>query len=95
MPVIPSEIQTFILKVALTREVEASCDDCAKLSAHLVEVLLDGAAQEQPLLAILQHLQECMPCAEEFKVLQDCAQMDLENSWPTFEEMWQRLEELR
>lgn len=86
-------IQTLILKVAQTRETEASCDDCAQLAAHLVEVLLlNGDTPEPPLEAILHHLKECIPCAEEFRTLQECVRMEMENSWPTFEEMWQRLD---
>jgi len=86
------KIQTLILKVTQTRETEASCDDCAQFAAHLVEVLLlNGDAPEPPLEAILHHLQECIPCAEEFRTLQECARMEMESAWPTFEEMWQRL----
>ena len=95
MAVTRTKIQTLVLKVAQTRDVEASCDDCARLAAHLAQVLLDGSTQDPSLEAILQHLKECIPCAEEFEVLKRCAQMDLEDSWPTFEELWQELDQLR
>lgn len=89
------KIETLIVKVAQTRDVEASCDDCARLSAKLVEVLFSGQVTDAQLAAIVQHLQECIPCAEEFQVLQQCAQMDKEDSWPSFEDMWRVFEQNR
>lgn len=86
------KIDTFLVRIARTREEEASCDDCARLSARLVEVLAEQNVQDLELLAILQHLQECIPCAEEFQVLCDCARMDREEAWPSFEELWNLLQ---
>ncbi len=85
------KIESFLVKIALTREQEAGCDDCARLSARLAQAMLAENIQEPELIAILYHLQQCIPCAEEFKVLNDCAQMDAEDSWPSFEEMWRAL----
>ena len=85
-------IQTLIVKVANTRSDEATCDDCARLSAKLVEVLARSNLDDAQLLAIWQHLQECIPCAEEFQVLQDCERMDREDSWPSFDEIWRMLD---
>jgi len=84
--------EQFMLKIARTREEEASCDDCARLLAKLVETLLRGDVQDQELQDILHHLQQCSPCSEEFVVLRDCAKMDQEHSWPTLEEMWSKLD---
>lgn len=84
-------IESLIVKIARTREREASCDDCARLSAELVEALLNGTADAKRFDEILQHLEECIPCSEEFKVLRDCAQMDKDDSWPSTQEMWRRL----
>lgn len=85
------KIESFLVKIARTREVEMSCDDCARLSAKLAEVLAQQNIQDLELLAILQHLQECIPCAEEFQVLCDCERMEREEDWPSFERMWQIL----
>jgi hypothetical protein len=87
------KLQTLLLKVSYTRDQEASCDDCARLSARLAEALMSGPVQDQELLSIVQHLIECFPCAEEFTVLQQCAQMDAQGSWPAIEELWHKLEE--
>jgi hypothetical protein len=89
------KIETLIVKVVQTRDVEASCDDCARLSAKLVEVLFSGQVTDAQLSAIVQHLQECIPCSEEFKALQECARMDMEDSWPSLEDMWRTLDQNR
>lgn len=85
------KIETFVLKIAQTRESEVSCDDCARLSAKLAEMLAAANVQDGELFAILHHLQECIPCAEEFEALCHCERMDREENWPSFEEMWKHL----
>lgn len=86
------KIETFVVKIAQTREQEASCDDCARWSAKLAEMLAASGVRDQELLAILHHLQECIPCAQEFEALCDCERMEREENWPSFEEMWAKLQ---
>jgi hypothetical protein len=86
------QIQTFMVKIARTRDEEASCDDCARLSAQLVEAFMHGEIQSDELLTIVAHLEQCIPCSEEFAVLKDCMRMEEEGSWPTLEEMWNKLD---
>lgn len=93
MPVTYIKLETFMLKIARTREQEVSCDDCAKHSARLIDALMQGDVQEQELLDILHHVLMCLPCAQEFKVLQECARMDAEDSWPTLQELWGKIEQ--
>lgn len=87
------KLDTFMVKIARTREVEASCDDCARHSARLVDALMQGNVEDAELLDILHHVLQCMPCSQEFQVLQECARMDAEDSWPSFDEMWNRIEQ--
>lgn len=89
------KVETFLLKVARTREPEASCDDCAKHSARLIEALSQGNVEDAELLDILHHVLMCMPCGQEFEILQDCARMDAEDSWPSFDEMWNKIEQAK
>ncbi len=83
-------IETLLVKIAQTRAQEATCDDCAELSAHLAELLEQTKIEDERLIAIMQHLQECIPCAEEFQVLRDCERMEREDAWPSLDELWQR-----
>lgn len=85
-------LETFMLKIARTRDVEATCDDCAKHSARLVDALMQGNVQEAELLDILHHVLQCLPCSQEFQVLHECARMESEDSWPTMDQMWQDIE---
>ncbi len=87
------KLETFMVKIARTREQEVSCDECAKHSARLIEALMQGNVQEKELLDILHHVLMCMPCSQEFEVLQDCARMDAEDSWPSLDEMWKKIEQ--
>lgn len=86
------KLDAFIVKIARTHEVEAGCDDCAKLSARLLEALMAETVEEEELLEILHHLLMCPPCAQEFQTLSDCVRMDAEDSWPSLDEMWRKIE---
>jgi hypothetical protein len=87
------KLDTFMVKIARTRDVEPSCDDCARHSARLVDALMQGNVEDSELLDILHHVLQCMPCSQEFQVLQQCARMDAEDSWPSFDEMWNKIEQ--
>lgn len=86
------KLDTFMLKIARTRPVEASCDDCAKHSARLVDALMQGNVEDAELLDILHHVLQCLPCSQEFQVLQECARMEAEDSWPSMDDMWNKIE---
>ena len=86
------QIQTFMVKVAHTREDEASCDDCARLSEQLVEAFMHGDIENEQLLTIVQHLEQCIPCAEEFAILKDFMRMEEEGNLPSLEEMWNKID---
>jgi hypothetical protein len=86
------KLETFMLKISRTRDVEVGCDDCFKQSAHLIEALTMGNVEDEELLNIVHHLLQCLPCSQEFQVLQDCARMDAEDSWPSMDEMRDEIE---
>lgn len=92
MRVTRMKLETFIVKVAHTRAVEVSCDDCAAHAARLVDALMSETVEDAELLDILHHVLMCIPCSQEFQVLQDCARMDAEDSWPSLDEMWVKIE---
>ncbi len=87
------KLETLMLKVSRTREVEVGCDDCARQSARLVEALMQGNVENQELLDIVHHILQCLPCSEEFRVLEECARMDAEDSWPSDDELWHKIEQ--
>ena len=86
------QLDTFMIKIARTREVEVGCDDCAKHSARLVDALLQGNVQDEELLDILHHVLQCLPCCQEFEVLKECARMEADDSWPSEDELWNKIE---
>ncbi|MCC7161153.1 MAG: hypothetical protein IT331_01550 [Anaerolineae bacterium] len=86
------KLETFMIKIARTRADEVGCDDCAKHSARLVDALMQGNVNEQELQDLLLHVLQCLPCAEEFQILRDCARMDTEDSWPSEDALWRKIE---
>ena len=89
------KLDTFMIKVARTRDIELGCDDCAKHSARLVDALMQGNVKDEELLDILHHVLQCMPCSQEFKVLHECARMEADDSWPSEDELWHKIQEAK
>jgi hypothetical protein len=81
-----------MVRVARTRDIELTCDECSELTAELVEAILDGQVYGERFADILHHLEMCNPCAEEVKVLKDCAKMDAENSWPSIDLLYGQIQ---
>lgn len=86
------KLDTFMVKIARTREVELGCDDCAKHTARLVDALMQGNVNDEELLDILHHVLQCTPCSQEFKVLHECAKMEAEDTWPSEDELWKKID---
>ena len=77
-----------VRRIAYTLEVEIDCGECARLSPHYVDALLDGqddqlAANAASWALFQSHLEQCPVCAQEFLVLREVARMELDDTWPT------------
>ena len=69
MKISDEQIQAMLKMLALTKEVEASCDDCQQQMAEFAEVTLAGKSIPEGLKLIDEHLQRCRDCREEFEAL--------------------------
>ena len=63
------QIQAILRMLALTKDVEASCDDCQRQLAEFAETTLAGKSIPEGLRYIDEHLQLCAECREEFEAL--------------------------
>jgi hypothetical protein len=79
-----------VRRVALTLDVEMNCDEAARLSAQVVDALMSNPDLGGQFALVIQHLEECVPCAEEFARLRDCAQMEQEGSWPSLMQLLEK-----
>jgi hypothetical protein len=55
--------------IAATAEVELDCDEWLARVGALLEVKLRGEAVPENLLPVMQHIEVCATCAEEFRAL--------------------------
>ena len=55
--------------LALTKDEEASCDDCLEHMAEFAETMLAGKSIPDGLKSIDEHLELCGECREEFEAL--------------------------
>lgn len=55
--------------LALTKDKEASCDDCLQHMAEFAETTLAGKSLPDGLKSIDEHLELCGECREEFEAL--------------------------
>ena len=90
MPVKREQIERLVRQIAETLENEIDCNEAEQLQSDLVDAMLAGRSSLDRFTLVIQHLRVCTPCAEEFEILRQCAQMDLEASWPTVAALLQR-----
>ena len=64
-----NQIQALIEMLALTRDNEATCDDCLDSLAEFAETTLTGKSIPEGLKCIEEHLHLCGECREEFEAL--------------------------
>ena len=69
MNISEEQVQAMLEMLALTKDVEASCDDCRQQLAEFAETTLAGKSIPEGLKCIDEHLQRCGECREEFEAL--------------------------
>jgi len=69
MNISDEQIQAMLEMLALTKDVEVSCDDCLQQMAEFAETTLAGKSIPEGLKCIDEHLQRCRECREEFEAL--------------------------
>lgn len=69
MSISDEQIQALLEMLALTKEEEATCDDCMQHMAEFAETSLAGKTIPEGLKRIDEHLQFCGECREEFEAL--------------------------
>ena len=83
MPAKREHIKRLLVQIAFTLEHELDCEEAQGLQSELVDTMLAGQSGLDRFALVVQHLRVCIPCAEEFEILRQCAEMELEASWPT------------
>ena len=63
------KVHSLLNMLALTRDKEATCDECLQHMAEFAETTLTGKSIPAGLQCIEQHLQICGECREEFEAL--------------------------
>ncbi len=65
----PKAIEGVARQVAMTHDVEYSCDEVLRLLDQFVEAVLRGEDVAQLMPLILRHLEMCKDCHEEYEAL--------------------------
>jgi hypothetical protein len=84
-----SSFQQWLRQLDTTRDDEISCSDCLALVSGYVdrEVGGDDRAIAQASPRLVQHLEQCAACREEYEVLRDLAERERDGSLPSIDEL--------
>ena len=74
------QIQAMLKLLALTKDVEPSCDECLKELGEFAETTLAGKTIPEGLNYIDEHLERCVECREEFEALRAALEDEFPNS---------------
>lgn len=69
MKISEQQVKSLLKMLALTKDDEASCDDCLQHMAEFAEASLPGKPIPEGLKRIDDHLRLCGECREEFEAL--------------------------
>ncbi len=78
-----AHIVRLIQRIALTRETEIDCGECAYLSAGYVEAVLTGQDGNARWSSVKLHLTQCPICNEEFEGLCQVTKLEMDDTWPS------------
>ncbi len=69
MKLLQEHIAKLLEMIALTKDEEATCDDCFQVMAQYAETELEGKTIPESLRIIQEHLESCSECLEEYEML--------------------------
>jgi predicted anti-sigma-YlaC factor YlaD len=69
-------LRRLLRSIADTHDEEISCAECFDLVAQYVDLEVAGMATDQTLPRLVQHLQQCGVCREEYEMLRDLARLE-------------------
>ena len=86
-----SQFEHWLRQVYETEEEEISCSECFDLVSQYVDLEIAGAAAEEKLPRLKQHLNQCRVCREEYATLRDLARLEAEGRAPPVDDLRQSL----
>jgi len=78
---------SWIHNIYHTQAEEINCSECFELVSRYVELEVTGSEPERKLPQVVQHLQQCTACREEYETLRDLRRLEEQGDAPTFDDL--------
>ena len=79
--------ESWLQNIYHTQEEEISCTECFDLVSHFVELELSGGDPAVKMPKVIQHLQQCAACREEYETLRDFRRLEDEGGAPSVDDL--------
>lgn len=77
-----SKFDSWIKKILATEDEEISCSECFKQVSDYVAWEVSGQPIQANLRKVKQHLDQCQACYDEYEILRDLVEMDVDRQSP-------------
>jgi len=71
-----NRFESWLQNIYHTRDEEISCTECFDLVSSFVDLKLSGENPEEKMPQVVQHLQQCAACREEYETLRDLRRLE-------------------
>ena len=84
--------ENWLINISNTQDEEISCTECFDLVSRFVELEVsdEKAADEMP--QVIQHLDQCATCREEYETLRDLRRLEEQGAAPSLDDLRARFQ---
>ena len=79
--------ERWIKNIYETRDKEISCTECFDLVSGFVDLEISGKSAASQLPQVIEHLNQCRACREEYEVLRDLRRLEEEGEMPSRDDL--------
>ena len=80
-------LEKWLKNIYDTQDEEISCSECFDRVAQYVDVEISGADAAAKMPEVLQHLEQCSACREEYEALRDLRRMEEKGNPPSLDDL--------
>jgi anti-sigma factor RsiW len=80
-------LENWLKNIYNTQDEEISCSECFDRVARYVDVEISGVDAAAQMPEVMQHLEQCSACREEYEALRDLRRMEEDGNPPSLDDL--------
>jgi len=82
-----NRFESWLQNIYATQDEEISCTECFDLVSGFVELELSGGDPAVKMPQVIQHINQCPACREEYETLRDLRRLEDEGETPSVDDL--------